>query len=356
MAEVKIEHITKVFGGTVRAVDDVSFVIEDRSVVCILGPSGCGKTTLLRMIAGLEEPTSGRIYFDGRDITDLDVRERDVAMVFQFPAVYPHLDVWHNIAFPLIGQKMERKLIDKKVREVAEILGLTDSLYERPHALDTGMKQKISICRAVVRDPMVFLFDEPLSNVDPNLRVDLKSTIKTLSKELGQTFVYVTHDQSEAMTLADRIAIMKDGKLLQYDTPDEVYDNPVNPFVGWFLGNPGMNFVRAVVQVADGGTRVRVNGTEYQANIPSDRTGEVLLAIRPEFIRISSQRQGPNWIEGICNLVEPMGGRNIVHVGMGDLFIRVKTPADQTFSIGDTVYVHFPDNYVRLFDANEATA
>ncbi|HHY45786.1 MAG TPA: ABC transporter ATP-binding protein [Firmicutes bacterium] len=360
MAQVRLENLWKVFNGKVEAVKGVTMTIPDKTVVCLLGPSGCGKTTVMRMIAGLETPTRGSVYFDDRDVTHLKPSERNVAMVFQFPAVYPHLNVLQNISFPLIAEGLSKAEVEQRVQEVALVLGLTDVLKEMPKALDTGSRQRVAIGRAIVRRPRVFIFDEPLSNIDPNVRVEMKSIIKQLSRDLGQTFIYVTHDQSEAMTLADQIAVMKDGELLQFDSPEEVYERPANTFVGWFLGNPGMNYVGA--QVRDGGAgkielfsdtfSLKVDAGKVAAGTAALSGRKVRIGIRPEHIRISREEQGGNWIKGQCALTEPMGAREIVHVRINGDQIRIKTLPTDVIREGDEVWVYFPEDHIRLFDAD----
>ncbi len=356
MARIRLENISKIFSGNVEAVKNFSITIPEKIVVSLLGPSGCGKTTTMRVIAGLESPTVGRVYFDGQDVTDLPARERNVAMVFQFPAIYPNVTVQDNIVFPLKAQSFSKKEIDRRVSEVVETLDLERVLNNLPRSLDAGMRQKVAIARAIVRKPNVFLFDEPLTNVDPEMRVELKSVIKRLSKGLGQTFIYVTHDQSEALTLADRVGVMKDGLLLQYDEPGRVYDRPANAFVGWFLGNPGMNFIEVELKEAKNKFYLMSEDLCYllpswagQAIREKVSSEELILGIRPEHIEISKKKNSEPWVEGMCTLVEPLAGRRILYIKLQRKEIRTKVLPSEAVAEGETVWINLPWEEVRLF-------
>ncbi|HID11964.1 MAG TPA: sn-glycerol-3-phosphate ABC transporter ATP-binding protein UgpC, partial [Candidatus Latescibacteria bacterium] len=240
MAEVVLKEVTKVFDGKVVAVDRLNLKVEDREFVVLVGPSGCGKSTTLRMIAGLEEVTEGEIYIDGRLVNDVPPKHRDVAMVFQNYALYPHMTVYQNMAFGLKMRKYPKAEIDRRVREAAEILGITHLLDRKPKALSGGERQRVAVGRAIVRKPKVFLFDEPLSNLDAKLRVQMRAEISKLHAQLGATTIYVTHDQMEAMTMGDRIVVLKDGVVQQVDTPLNLYNRPANRFVAGFIGSPSM--------------------------------------------------------------------------------------------------------------------
>jgi len=356
LARIRLENISKVFSGNVEAVKNFSLTIPEKIVVSLLGPSGCGKTTTMRIIAGLETPTVGRVYFDGQDVTDLPARERNVAMVFQFPAIYPNVTVQDNIVFPLKAQSLSKEEIDQRVSEVVRTLDLEGVLNNLPRSLDAGMRQKVAIARAIVRKPNVFLFDEPLTNVDPEMRVELKSVIKRLSKELGQTFIYVTHDQSEALTLADRVGVMKDGLLLQYDEPGRIYDRPANTFVGWFLGNPGMNFIEVELKEAKNKFYLMSEELCYllpywagQAIREKVSSKELILGIRPEHIEISKKKKGEAWIEGMCALVEPLAGRRILYIKLQRKEIRAKVLPSEAVAEGEKVWINLPWQEVRLF-------
>jgi multiple sugar transport system ATP-binding protein len=280
MAEILIERLTKEFSGGVIAVDDVTLQIEDGEFMVLVGPSGCGKSTLLRMIAGLEEVTAGQISIGGRDVTDLAPRERDLAMVFQNYALYPHMTVRQNLGYGLKVRKSAKKDIRERVERVARLLRLEELLERRPAALSGGQRQRVAMGRAIVREPMAFLMDEPLSNLDAKLRVSMRAELASLHARLGATTVYVTHDQVEAMTLGQRVAVMRDGRILQVDTPQTLYRDPVNLFVAAFIGSPAMNLVEAQLDgeaVEFAGTRIVLPREHRPAT-----SGRVVLGVRPE--------------------------------------------------------------------------
>ena len=280
MAEILVERLTKEFSGRVLAVDDVTLKIEDGEFMVLVGPSGCGKSTLLRTIAGLEEATAGTIWIGGRDVTDLPPREHDVAMVFQSYALYPHMTVRQNLGYGLKVRKTSKDEISKRVERVARLLRLEELLDRRPAALSGGQRQRVAMGRAIVREPLAFLMDEPLSNLDAKLRVSMRAELASLHARLGATTVYVTHDQVEAMTLGQRVAVMRDGKIQQVDTPQTLYRDPVNLFVAAFIGSPAMNLVDATLDregVEFGGHRIPL-----QSGQRPETTGAVVLGIRPE--------------------------------------------------------------------------
>ena len=281
MAEIELRHVTKTFAGDVRAIDDVSLRIEAGEFLALVGPSGCGKSTLLRSIAGLEEVTSGEIAIGGRDVTDLAPRHRDVAMVFQSYALYPHMSVRQNLGYGLKVRRTSKAEIRRRVEEIAELLGLTELLDRRPAQLSGGQRQRVAMGRAIVRQPQAFLMDEPLSNLDAKLRVGMRASLAQLHQQLGVTTVYVTHDQVEAMTLGQRVAVMRDGRILQVDTPQVLYEQPLDLFVAGFIGSPSMNLVEAEIDgdhVAFGQLRVAL----HPVRRPRFRSGPVILGIRPE--------------------------------------------------------------------------
>ena len=282
MAEIELRSITKVFPGDVVAIDDVSLDIGDGEFIALVGPSGCGKSTLLRAIAGLEEVTAGEIRIGGRDVTDLAPRHRDIAMVFQSYALYPHMSVRQNLGYGLKVRRMAKADIRGRVDEIAELLGLTELLERKPAQLSGGQRQRVAMGRAIVRQPQAFLMDEPLSNLDAKLRVGMRASLAQLHQQLGVTTVYVTHDQVEAMTLGQRVAVMKDGHILQVDTPQTLYERPRDLFVAGFIGSPAMNLVEATIadgEVAFGQLRVKLD----PARRPEGREGgSVILGIRPE--------------------------------------------------------------------------
>ncbi len=280
MAEILLERVTKEFGGGVRAVDDVTLRIEDGEFMVLVGPSGCGKSTLLRVIAGLEEATAGTVVIGGRDVTDLAPRERDVAMVFQSYALYPHMTVRQNLGYGLKVRRLPKAQAKERVERVAKLLRLEDLLDRRPAALSGGQRQRVAMGRAIVREPLAFLMDEPLSNLDAKLRVSMRAELSALHARLGATTVYVTHDQVEAMTLGQRVAVLRDGRVQQVDTPQALYRDPVNLFVAAFIGSPAMNLVEATLDgdaVELGSTRITLAPGQRP-----DARGSVVLGIRPE--------------------------------------------------------------------------
>jgi multiple sugar transport system ATP-binding protein len=282
MAEIELESVTKVFSGDVLAVDDVSLRIADGEFIALVGPSGCGKSTLLRAIAGLEEITSGRVSIGGRDVTDLAPRHRDIAMVFQSYALYPHLSVRQNLGYGLKVRKTPKPETKRRVEHVAQLLGLADLLDRRPAQLSGGQRQRVAMGRAIVRQPKAFLMDEPLSNLDAKLRVGMRASLAQLHQKLGVTSVYVTHDQVEAMTLGQRVAVMRDGRILQVDTPQRLYERPRDLFVAGFIGSPAMNLVDATIdgdEIAFGQFRAPLDTARRPEPGPSRR---VVLGIRPE--------------------------------------------------------------------------
>ncbi|MEX0850126.1 MAG: sn-glycerol-3-phosphate ABC transporter ATP-binding protein UgpC [Gaiellaceae bacterium] len=282
MADIELTNVTKEFSGEVRALDDVSLRIADGEFIALVGPSGCGKSTLLRSLAGLEEVTSGTISIGGRDVTDLAPRQRDVAMVFQSYALYPHMSVRQNLGYGLRARRTPKAEIRRRVDDVARMLGLSDMLERRPAQLSGGQRQRVAMGRAIVREPKAFLMDEPLSNLDAKLRVGMRASLSQLHRQLGVTTVYVTHDQVEAMTLGQRVAVMKDGRILQVDAPQRLYEQPRDLFVAGFIGSPAMNLVDATVdgdEIVFGQFRVRLD----PGRRPAARAGSrVVLGIRPE--------------------------------------------------------------------------
>jgi multiple sugar transport system ATP-binding protein len=281
VAAIEIDAVSKVFGEEVRAVDDVTLTVADGEFLVLVGPSGCGKSTLLRLIAGLEEVTGGTIRIGGEDVTGFAPRRRDLAMVFQSYALYPHMTVRQNLAYGLKVRRTPKPLIAKRVDEVAELLGLSDLMSRRPAHLSGGQRQRVAMGRAIVREPRGFLMDEPLSNLDAKLRVDMRASLQQLHGRLGVTTVYVTHDQIEAMTLGDRVAVMRDGRLLQVDAPQRLYEHPRDLFVAAFIGSPAMNLVEATLEgdeVVFGQLRIPLGGRRP----PARETNRVVLGIRPE--------------------------------------------------------------------------
>ncbi|WP_067677119.1 ABC transporter ATP-binding protein [Nocardia miyunensis] len=355
MAGLRLEAVSKRFGGT-HAVHEVSLDIADGEFLVLLGPSGCGKSTLLRMIAGLEEPSSGRILLDGNDITDAPAQRRDLAMVFQSYALYPHLTVAQNIAFPLRARRRRRARIREQVAAVAATLQLDELLGRRPAALSGGQRQRVALARAMVRDPGAFLMDEPLSNLDAKLRSATRAELIALHRRLGATFLYVTHDQVEAMTMATRIALLNAGRVEQVGAPEELYDRPRSVFVAGFLGSPPMNLFPAVVRERDGRLRVIAEGIDAALDIVADHSErdagyiaehEVLAGIRPEHLRLEP---GSADIRGTVSMVENLGSEELVHFSIGEQSLCVRVPRPAGVSVGDRIGATVAPERVHLFD------
>ncbi|OYR42687.1 MULTISPECIES: ABC transporter ATP-binding protein [unclassified Halorubrum] len=359
MARVTLDTLRKEFDrGTIVAVDDLDLEIDDGEFVTVVGPSGCGKTTTLRMVAGLEEPTSGTVNFDDEDVTEIHATDRPVAMVFQNYALYPHKTVMENMAFGLkMSTDMTVEERHERVTEMAEMMGIADLLDDKPDELSGGQKQRVALGRAIAREPEVFLFDEPLSNLDAKLRTEMRAEIQKLQKEFGVTAMYVTHDQEEAMTMGDRLAILNDGKLQQVGEPTEVYENPVNEFVAGFIGSPSMNFIdvdvdtdgtTATIRDGDSGLALALS-REYVAGHELEG-GPYTLGIRPENIGIVEEPTGDETLTATVEVVEPIGSDNYVHLSVNDDFLA-RAPANVKPEAGDEVGVVFEEEHVHLFDA-----
>jgi len=332
MAEILIDRISKTYaGGKTPAVDDVSLTIRDREFMVLLGPSGCGKTTLLRMVAGLEYPDAGRVMIGDRDVTELPPRQRQIAMVFQSYAVFPHMTVFDNIGFGLKMQHRPVNEIKSRVEKSAGLLQLDPYLGRFPAQLSGGQRQRVAVARAIVMEPAVLLMDEPLSNLDALLRLQFRAELKKLVQEIQTTTIYVTHDQVEALSLGDRIAVMRSGSILQVDKPMTVYDYPATEFVGSFIGNPPMNFLKAGISRADGVTRVAIGGQVLQAPAAIANSGDadVLMGIRAEYIQ-ASHPNGPtaDGFEADTLVVEPLGSHLLITASVGDQLLKVVTRAD----------------------------
>jgi len=323
MATVVLKNVTKVFDQKVFAVRDANLEVADKEFVVLVGPSGCGKTTTLRMIAGLEEISSGEIYIDGRLVNDIPPKDRDIAMVFQNYALYPHMTVYENMAFGLKLRKYPRAEIDARVREAAQILEIGELLDRKPKALSGGQRQRVAVGRAIVRKPRVFLFDEPLSNLDAKFRVAMRTEISKLHDRLGATMIYVTHDQVEAMTMGDRIVVMDAGTIQQIDTPINLYDAPRNKFVAGFIGSPAMNFVEGTIEA---NTDTVFNAGSFRLPAPAHLESalhgysgrRVVLGIRPESLLLGNDRVTSGSFGARVELVEPMGSETFVYVRAGN--------------------------------------
>ena len=358
MADVTLRHVYKVYDGSVRAVNDFDLEIKDREFVVFVGPSGCGKSTTLRMIAGLEEITAGQLFIDGELMNEVEPKNRDIAMVFQSYALYPHMTVYDNMAFGLKLRHTPKEEIDKRVKAAAEILEISELLTRKPKALSGGQRQRVALGRTIVRDPKVFLLDEPLSNLDAKLRVSMRSEITKLHERLQTTFIYVTHDQTEAMTMGNRIVVMKDGFIQQVDTPITLFEDPANLFVATFLGSPQMNIVEAELFLDGKTLKAKLNDRDDQiVEFPEIKAKQlsskryigqkVLLGIRPEHL---VPNDGD--ISVFVDVVEHLGDETIMYTKMEnrkEQFI-IKTPFNSKMHSNESIKVKFDMNHVYLFD------
>ncbi|MCB9134499.1 MAG: ABC transporter ATP-binding protein [Anaerolineales bacterium] len=354
MAEIKIENVTKRFGNFV-AVNDVSLTIEDREFVVLLGPSGCGKTTLLRAIAGLGMADEGRITIGGKDITYLPPRERKLSMVFQSYAIFPHMNVFDNVAFGLKMNKVDKAETERRVRQAAELLHIEAMLDRYPSKMSGGQRQRVAVARAIAMGSQVLLMDEPLSNLDALLRLEMRAELKRLLREINATTIYVTHDQIEALSMGDRIAVMKDGIIQQCDHPSTVYDRPANEFVGGFIGNPPMNFMQGQVQRENGQTRVNVGGFHITPAAPLQPLLQpydgkaITLGIRAENMETLNHPVDDALPVQVL-VVEPLGSQNLLTVEIGTDIVKVSThPTFQVFP-EDQVWLRFPAEKIRWVD------
>lgn len=360
MANIRFESVRKVFGKVVAA-NDITLEIKDGEFMVLLGPSGCGKTTLLRCLAGLERVDGGRIFIGERDVTDLPPRDRKIAMVFQSYAVFPHLTVFDNIAFGLKMQNRPREEIKRRVEESARLLELTELLQRYPAQLSGGQRQRVAVARAIVMQAAVLLMDEPLSNLDALLRLQMRAELKRLHQEIRATTIYVTHDQVEALSLGDRIAVMQNGRIVQCDVPMKIYDYPANKFVGGFIGTPPMNFLRGTVRVNGSGANVVV-GEAHITPAPSvapaltTKNGQpILLGIRPENLALASSPQ-PNTIRARVLVVEPLGSHKLLTMQVGDEIAKVSVAPDERVTPNDDVWLHFDPEKIRWMDASTGEA
>ncbi len=356
MATVELRNITKVYEGGVKAVDAANITVADKEFVVLVGPSGCGKSTTLRMIAGLEEITSGELLIDGSAMNDVAPKDRDIAMVFQNYALYPHMTVYENMAFGLKIRKYAKKEIEARVHEAAGILDIEELLDRKPKALSGGQRQRVAVGRAIVRKPKVFLFDEPLSNLDAKLRVQMRAEISSLHSRLQATMIYVTHDQVEAMTMGDRIVVMRDGLIQQIGTPLGLYNQPNNRFVAGFIGSPPMNIM--VGTVSEDGGRVVIDEGDFQMQPEPDTADslrsyvgrEVVFGIRPEDL---VQEDGPvpvNNITASVEVVEPLGSEIHLYVTTSKHQMIARVPPRKEFQVGDSVHLKVDVSKLHLFD------
>ncbi|MDR2662898.1 MAG: sn-glycerol-3-phosphate ABC transporter ATP-binding protein UgpC [Treponema sp.] len=355
MAKVELRDICKIYEGGVKAVENATITVEDKEFVVFVGPSGCGKSTTLRMIAGLEDITEGELLIDGEKMNDVPPKDRNIAMVFQNYALYPHMSVYENMAFGLKIKKVPKDEIDRRVHDAAKILDIEKFLDRKPRALSGGQRQRVAVGRAIVRHPKVFLFDEPLSNLDAKLRVQMRAELSDLHLRLNATMIYVTHDQVEAMTMADKIVVMKDGRVQQIGSPLHLYNHPANKFVAGFIGSPPMNFLTLRIAGRDG--IVLTNGA-FEVRPPADGRGEALKAfmdkdvyfgIRPEDLRYTEE-PGENTIPAKITVVEPLGADIHLWLSVGNQPMVARTGPDHAFKVGDTVNFRADMNKALFFD------
>ena len=360
MADIVLENIRKVYPGDVTAVKDFNLEIRDKEFVVLVGPSGCGKSTTLRMIAGLEEITEGRLFINGREVNHVHAKDRDIAMVFQNYALYPHMSVYQNMAFALKLRKTPKAEIDRRVRAAAKILDIEELLQRRPKALSGGQRQRVALGRAMVRDPAAFLLDEPLSNLDAKLRTAMRAELIKLHRRLNATFVYVTHDQTEAMTMADRIVIMKDGVIQQVDTPQMLYDRPCNMFVAGFIGSPQINFLPCRLEKSSTGYDLLIQNDRFP--LPSERITnhlmqyagrQLTIGIRPEDIHDAQVLRSAAFASVIntsVSISEPMGSEIYLYLNYGTAHLIARVPPNGAYRPGDEVRMVIDTSKMHFFD------
>lgn len=357
MAGLSFRNIYKIYEGNVTAVKDFNLEIEDKEFVVFVGPSGCGKSTTLRMVAGLEEISKGELYIDDKKVNDIEPKDRDIAMVFQNYALYPQMTVRENMSYALKLAKRPIEEINKKVEEAAKILGIEPYLDRKPKALSGGQRQRVALGRAIVRKPKVFLMDEPLSNLDAKLRVQMRAEITKLSKRLETTFIYVTHDQTEAMTMGDKIVIMKDGVIQQVDTPSNVYFNPSNLFVAGFIGSPQMNFFDATIKKVQDEYRIEALGKDMPLSVELGKLIEekgyldklVVAGIRPEHIYDDS-RKTDFVLDAEVNFVEMLGSEKFVHMDVDGVTVEAKLDSDSESAKMGPVQLYIDETKLQFFD------
>jgi len=360
MVEVKLENVSKTFG-KVKAVDNVNLLVKRGEFLVLLGPSGCGKTTTLRCIAGLEQVDKGRVFIGDEDVTNLPPAKREVSMVFQSYAVFPHMTIFDNIAFGLKLRKMPADHIRKKVKEAAELLKIGDLLDRYPHQLSGGQRQRVAVARAIVIEPKVLLMDEPLSNVDALLRLQMRAELKLLQRELDATTIYVTHDQVEAMSIGDRIAVMKDGKIVQCDTPMKIYENPVDVFVGGFIGTPPMNFLDGVICKVDDKIGVKID--DFFLEVPKIfakelekwEGKEVLVGVRPENVE-AKNKPLEGALEAKNLITETLGPNKIITVQIGEKIAKFVVPPDFDIKPNEKVWLKIEKEKVRFMQKSTGKA
>ncbi len=363
MASVTLEDVSKVYDNKVTAIKNANLKINDTEFVVLVGPSGCGKSTLLRMIAGLEDITSGKIYIGDKVVNNVSPKDRNIAMVFQNYALYPHMTVYENMAFGLKLRKFPKAEIEKRVTQAAELLGIKAYLDRKPKALSGGQRQRVAVGRAIVRQPQVFLFDEPLSNLDAKLRVQMRIEINKLHKRLKTTMIYVTHDQVEAMTMGDRIVVLKDGVIQQVDAPLELYNKPVNLFVAGFIGSPAMNFIRGELH-RNGELYFKTNDLQIKlTNIHAQRLKtyskrEIILGVRPEHFEIFEPGLHETFpaLESEIEVVEPMGAETYAYLKKGKTSLSARLQPKESIKVGYTVKLALHPEKLHFFDPDSERA
>jgi multiple sugar transport system ATP-binding protein len=368
MAQVILENVTKSYDGKEKAVNDANFTVENEEFVVLLGPSGCGKTTTLRMVAGLEEITAGTVKIDGRVVNDVEPKDRDIAMVFQNYALYPHMTVFDNMAFGLKLRKFPKPEIQSRVTEAAKILSIESLLDRKPKQLSGGQRQRVAVGRAIVRNPKVFLFDEPLSNLDAKLRVQMRSELKKLHANLQATIIYVTHDQIEAMTMADKIVIMRSGLIQQIGGPHEIYNQPANVFVAGFIGTPPMNFVNGTIIKKDKHLVLREKAGGFELRIPDNIANkvdgwvekDVIFGIRPEDIYDKlfavGEKDAGNVVAADIDVTEPLGNQTLLHIKLGEALCVASVNPQTTAKEGTKIDVVVDMTKMHLFDPSTEKA
>ncbi len=361
MALVILKNVSKSYDGKTKTVKDVNLTIQDKEFVVLVGPSGCGKSTTLRMVAGLEEITDGEIMIDGKVINDVAPKDRDIAMVFQNYALYPHMTVYENMAFGLKLRKFSKEDIKSRVEEAARVLDLTEFLDRKPKTLSGGQRQRVAVGRAIVRKPKVFLFDEPLSNLDAKLRVQMRTEISKLHKRLDATIIYVTHDQVEAMTMGTKIVVMKDGLIQQVGSPLELYNRPVNKFVAGFIGSPAMNFIEVEIQESG---RVKLSNTEIILNttdLYKDKLKEfigkqIIMGIRPEQIKLISEGINDLAVNVKLELIEPMGYESFIYFIIGGIQFTGRVNSNNITKDDNVRVLYFNSEKLTFFNKENLNA
>jgi len=351
--DIHLKNLTKSFG-SLNAVDDITFTIPRSSVTVLLGPSGCGKTTLMRMIAGLEKPTQGSIFFDEFEVTRVSTRRRNLGMVFQYPVIYRGTSVKRNLELPLLSEGLDAKVINDRVHSVAELLGISDSLNKFVEELDNGTRQKIAVGRAIAREPKIILFDEPITNIDITAKLELKRSLKEVFGRLSQTIIYVTHDQTEAMTLADQIALMQDGVITQCAPPAEIYVKPASQFAGWFLGNPGMNFVekKHLKSTATAVTSPSLISQSIQVGV---RAAEVaVLGVRAEAVKVSTKQTPGATSARVLRKSLGIGGQFLLDLDYAGLLLKARVSHALGKEISGEVWTTIDSDDITLFDESGA--